>query len=103
MSSLQTHEAPSLDPAPARASLPADAVADLERRSAELERELEESERQIAVQRAQLAERDGHIAALRASLSWRITAPLRGAGFVVKKAFAAVRTARSLAYQLGGW
>ncbi|HET7546253.1 MAG TPA: glycosyltransferase [Usitatibacter sp.] len=68
-----------------------------------LERRLADAERDLAFHKALLAERDAQIASLRHSISWRITGPLRAAGAVLKRCFAAIRAVRALSYQLGGY
>lgn len=72
-----------------------EALARLEQHNAEQRRELE-------ALRAALAERDGHIAALRGSLSWKLTAPVRFAAGQAWQAFGFLRGVKGLLDQVGG-
>ena len=74
---------------------PREAGAKLERRNAELRRELD-------ALKAAIAERDGHIAALRSSLSWKLTAPLRGAAARAQRMMAVPKAVNALVKQVGG-
>jgi glycosyltransferase involved in cell wall biosynthesis len=77
-------------------------LAELEQRNTGLERDVLQLRGEVEALRRLVAQRDAHIAALRASLSWRLTAPLRMVGSAGLFLLRLPRTARMLASRLGG-